>query len=132
MGIFYRFAWADRCLWLAMCLLSLNNANVKVEDTVWEELATGQYSLGLYDGLAYVVGRYMHGINSVVGEIPNSENGIPNNEKHRLGNELLLGLCNTLRTDNPRFNEARFRKSIANWQDIPLPPGKGGVRPSGW
>ena len=75
---------------------------------MWEELDPGQYNRGLYDGLASVLGGYMHGINGLAERLDVNDRAILTFENERLVRMMVM----LLRSDNPHFNEARFRLGI--------------------
>lgn len=75
---------------------------------MYEELSPLPINKGLYDGLAVLIGQFSVDIQRLAGGA---------------GNELVLQLVNDcvklLLSDNNRFNQARFRQIIAQYQDVP-------------
>ena len=72
---------------------------------MYEELSPRSNCRGLYDGLAKVLGDFLH-----------ENKALYENDSHL---QLIEAIIVVLRRENAKFNEARFRKEIAKIRSQP-------------
>lgn len=75
---------------------------------MYEHLTPWHNQLGLYDGLAHVLGSYALQVNLLALNVC-TEYAVSHCE---MMDHMVNGICTVLRKDNERFNEARFRTII--------------------